>query len=287
MGPPSITRGLDSARERKASALQKEKRAYYPHLGLCIPCSGLRRNLHLCHLASKSVLSKISSLNNFLQTIADELNASVSESLSLGTSFLLAMTVSQPLFIEFSSVWGRKVAYVSTVLVFIVGTLICGCANSSTLLLVGRCVQGVGAGGPQPLAAMILADIYPIRKRSKLVAFLNIPWAVGTALGPILGGIFTDSDIGWVSEQAREVKNRLISTRDGSSGSTSLSWVSLSSGRGFSSNMIPLMGASLIGSMMWTGRGLSSSSCRPLPSSGLWYGVAQDILGNRHMSSVL
>lgn len=68
------------------------------------------------------------------------------------------------------------------------------------MLLVGRSIQGVGAGGPQPLGAMILVDLYPLRKRSKMVSYLTAPWALGTALGPVLGGIFTSSEaMGWVS----------------------------------------------------------------------------------------
>lgn len=126
----------------------------------------------------------------------------MAESLSLGTTFLLATTVTQPIFSELSHVIGRKPAYLAALAVFISGTILCGCAQDSTVLLIGRTVQGAGAGGPQALSAMILTDLFPLRQRARWVSFLNISWALGTIAGPLLGGAFTENkDIGWVSFQ--------------------------------------------------------------------------------------
>ncbi|KAH7126220.1 major facilitator superfamily domain-containing protein [Dactylonectria estremocensis] len=133
-----------------------------------------------------------------LPIIASELDASVSESLSLGTTFLLATTVSQPFFSELSHVVGRKPAYLAALTVFLGGTVICGLARSSLVLLVGRTVQGAGAGGPQALSAVILTDLFPLRKRARYVSFLNVPWAVGTIAGPLIGGAFAGNErVGW------------------------------------------------------------------------------------------
>ena len=128
------------------------------------------------------------------------LNASVSETLSFGTAFLLAMTVSQPIFTELAFVCGKKVGYLVALFVFMAGTLACGMARNSTILLIGRCIQGIGAGGPQPISAMILTDMFPGRARAQYVSYMNVSWAIGTILGPILGGVFTEGDvINWVS----------------------------------------------------------------------------------------
>ncbi|KAF7535129.1 hypothetical protein G7Z17_g13261 [Cylindrodendrum hubeiense] len=133
-----------------------------------------------------------------LPTIASELDASVSESLSLGTTFLLATTVTQPIFSELSHVVGRKPAYLTALAIFMGGTIICGCARNSIVLLVGRSVQGAGAGGPQALSAVILTDLFSLRQRARWVSFLNISWALGTIAGPLLGGAFAQNEnIGW------------------------------------------------------------------------------------------
>jgi MFS family permease len=127
------------------------------------------------------------------------LDATVSESLSLGTVFLLATTLAQPIFTELSHVVGRKPAYLSALVIFITGTIICGLAKSTAVLLAGRAVQGIGAGGPQPLAAVILTDLFPLRKRARWVTLLNVSWALGTVSGPLLGGFFAqNASIGWV-----------------------------------------------------------------------------------------
>ncbi|KAI9151858.1 MFS transporter L2 [Paramyrothecium foliicola] len=133
-----------------------------------------------------------------LPIIATDLDATASESLSLGTAFLLATTIAQPLFTEFSHVVGWKPAFLSALAISIAGSITCGCAQKTDVLLTGRIIQGIGAGGPQPLAAVILTDLFPIRERAWWISFLNIPWAIGTASGPLLGGFFTQTEaIGW------------------------------------------------------------------------------------------
>ncbi|KAI5467784.1 major facilitator superfamily domain-containing protein [Mariannaea sp. PMI_226] len=133
-----------------------------------------------------------------LPTISAELDATVSQSLGLGTSFLLSTTIAQPIYSELSHVIGRKPGYLFSLLIFIGGTIICGLARSSSLLLLGRTVQGLGAAGPQALSAMILTDLFTVRRRALFLSLLNIPWAVGTVSGPIIGGLFTEKEnIGW------------------------------------------------------------------------------------------
>ena len=84
--------------------------------------------------------------------------------------------------------------------IFISGTVLCGAAKSSIMLLAGRAVQGVGSGGPQALSGLILADMFPIRERSRWVAYQNVSWALGTIAGPLVGGaVVMNKDSDWVN----------------------------------------------------------------------------------------
>jgi MFS family permease len=134
-----------------------------------------------------------------IQALARELNASFSESLTMGSIFLLATAISQPIFAELSQVVGRRPAYIACLVIFIAGTTLCGAAKSSLMLLAGRAVQGVGSGGPQALSGLILTDMFPARKRSQSMAIQNISWALGTIAGPLVGGAVVHSkDSLWV-----------------------------------------------------------------------------------------
>jgi MFS family permease len=110
------------------------------------------------------------------------------------------MTLAQPLSSELATVTGRRPAFLVAVAVFIAGTVVCGKADTAFLLLLGRAIQGVGAGATEPVKAWILYDLFPLRTRAKWVSFLNVSWAIGTVAGPLLGGTFADNDnITWVS----------------------------------------------------------------------------------------
>ncbi|KAF7554561.1 hypothetical protein G7046_g6783 [Stylonectria norvegica] len=133
-----------------------------------------------------------------LPAIASDLDASVSLTLSLSSAFLLSLTVVGCCFAQFSNIVGRKPAYIAGILVFIGGTIMCGSTHNSLVLLIGRAVQGGGAGGTQALTPMILTDIFKPRERAKWMSYWNISWALGTISGPLLGGLFTLNDnIGW------------------------------------------------------------------------------------------
>ncbi|KAG5663338.1 hypothetical protein KAF25_001274 [Fusarium avenaceum] len=133
-----------------------------------------------------------------LPALAREIDASFSESLTMGSIFLLATAISQPIFAELSQVVGRRPAYIACLVIFITGTALCGAAKSSMMLLAGRAVQGVGSGGPQALSGLILTDMFHARKRSQTMAIQNISWALGTIAGPLVGGaIVLNKDSLW------------------------------------------------------------------------------------------
>lgn len=75
---------------------------------------------------------------------------------------------------------------------FSVGTIIASVAKDVTLLLVGRCIQGIGGGGLVGLTYVILADMVTLRERGKWMSIISLQWAVGSVIGPVIGGAFAE-----------------------------------------------------------------------------------------------
>lgn len=134
--------------------------------------------------------------NTALPTISDALNLGTSFSW-VATAFLLASTILQPLYGQLGDMWGRKYPMMVAVAVFAAGSGICGGANSGGLLIFGRIVQGLGTGGIDLFAEMILCDLIPLRRRGPYLAIKHAVFAIGTTLGPLLGGFFAEHGWRW------------------------------------------------------------------------------------------
>ncbi|PGH17157.1 hypothetical protein AJ79_01295 [Helicocarpus griseus UAMH5409] len=127
-----------------------------------------------------------------LPTIASELKGTAIETFWAGTSFLLTYAVFQPFVAVASDVFGRREVMLVSVTLFTTGTLIACLAQNFHALLAGRSIQGVGAGGVFVLGYVIITDIVPLRQRPKFTAIIQIAWAIGTILGPLVGGLFAE-----------------------------------------------------------------------------------------------
>lgn len=132
--------------------------------------------------------------NTALPTISDALNLGTKFSW-VATAFLLASTVFQPLYSQLGDMWGRKYPMMAAITIFAIGSAICAAAQSGAVLITGRIVQGLGTGGIDLFAEMILCDIVPLRKRGPYLAIKHAAFALGTTLGPLLGGVFAEH--GW------------------------------------------------------------------------------------------
>ncbi|MFC9327421.1 DHA2 family efflux MFS transporter permease subunit [Kitasatospora sp. NPDC057015] len=108
------------------------------------------------------------------------------------TAYLLAETVSTVLVGKFGDLFGRKVVFQVSAVVFIAGSVISGAANGMAVLIVGRAVQGFGGGGLMVTAMALIADVIPLRERGKYQGALGAVFGVTTVVGPTLGGLFTD-----------------------------------------------------------------------------------------------
>jgi EmrB/QacA subfamily drug resistance transporter len=105
------------------------------------------------------------------------------------SAFLLAQTVLTVVFGNLADVYGRKPIMLWGIAVFVLGSLLSGFAWSMPAMIGFRLIQGVGAGAMQPVAVVIVADLYPARERGKVQGYLASVWAISALLGPIVGAL--------------------------------------------------------------------------------------------------
>jgi EmrB/QacA subfamily drug resistance transporter len=112
------------------------------------------------------------------------------------SAYLLASTTTVPIYSKLADSHGRKPVFLFGLGLFVVGSALCGLANSMWLLIVFRTVQGLGAGAVQPISFTIAGDIFEPRQRARMQGFFSGVWGVAAIVGPAIGGLIT-STVGW------------------------------------------------------------------------------------------
>ncbi|WP_260406040.1 MDR family MFS transporter [Microbacterium sp. G2-8] len=130
-----------------------------------------------------------------LPTIVGELNG-VDHMLWVTTAYLVAATIMMPIYGKLGDLLGRKTIFLAALSVFLVGSIVGGLASDMTWLIIGRAIQGLGGGGLMILSQAIIADVVPVRERSKYMGIMGAVFGISSIAGPLLGGWFTES-IGW------------------------------------------------------------------------------------------
>jgi EmrB/QacA subfamily drug resistance transporter len=111
-------------------------------------------------------------------------------------AYFLTQGVTIPIYGRLADLFGRKVLLVVAIAIFLTGSVLCGFAHDMVALIAFRALQGIGAGGVQPIATTIVGDLFPGRERARALGYLSSVWGTAAVVGPLLGA-FLVQHVGW------------------------------------------------------------------------------------------
>jgi EmrB/QacA subfamily drug resistance transporter len=108
------------------------------------------------------------------------------------SAYLLMNAVTVLIYGKLSDLFGRKPILTFGIIVFLIGSVLCGTAESMEMLILFRLIQGIGAGAVMPIATTIVGDIYTKEERAKVQGYLSSVWGISAVSGPALGGLLVE-----------------------------------------------------------------------------------------------
>jgi EmrB/QacA subfamily drug resistance transporter len=109
------------------------------------------------------------------------------------TAYLLSSTVVGPVYGKLGDLYGRKLVLQAAIVIFLIGSALCGISQNMTELIAFRAIQGLGGGGLFVVTIAVVGDIIPPRERGRYQGFFGAVFGVSTVIGPLLGGFFVDN----------------------------------------------------------------------------------------------
>ncbi|GAA1227353.1 MFS transporter [Prauserella halophila] len=136
-------------------------------------------------------------VSNALPRIIADLEGTQSQYTWVITAMLLTSTATTPIWGKLADLFSKKLLYQLAIVIFTVGSVLGGFAESMPELITYRAVQGIGMGGLQALIQAVIAAMISPRERGRYSGYIGATFAVATVSGPLLGGIIVDSPLGW------------------------------------------------------------------------------------------
>jgi hypothetical protein len=150
----------------------------------------------LCLLSFISALD-VAIITTALPTIIADIGGA-EQYVWIANSFVVASSVIQPLVGQLANILGRRIPLIITTALFALGSGIAGGAHNVGMLIAGRTVQGVGAGGVYVLLDIVCCDLVPLRERGKYLGLMNSWSGVAAGIGPVVGGALAQRDWRWI-----------------------------------------------------------------------------------------
>ncbi len=110
----------------------------------------------------------------------------------VATAYLLTSAIVTPIYGKLGDLYGRKKIFLSSIVIFLVGSMLCGLSQSMTQLIIFRAIQGLGGGGLIALILAIIGDVVPPRQRGRYQGYFGAVFGLSSVAGPLLGGLFTE-----------------------------------------------------------------------------------------------
>jgi DHA2 family multidrug resistance protein len=131
-------------------------------------------------------------VNVALPHIRGAVGATLQEITWISTSYAVALVLVMPLTAFLGRLFGQKRVYLACLVLFLVGSFLCGTATTLTSLIIYRLLQGLGAGALQPTEQTILRQTFPPQEQAMAMALFGMAVMIGPAIGPTLGGYIVD-----------------------------------------------------------------------------------------------
>ncbi|KAF8146473.1 major facilitator superfamily domain-containing protein [Mycena galopus ATCC 62051] len=179
----------EDAHDKVATATEKVKRAkeddehIVPHNNIPLVFCALMLTSFLAALDQTIVATA-------LPTIVAQLGGGKDYSW-VGSAYLIAGAALCPAYGKLSDIFGRKQVLYPSILIFLVGSALCGAAKSMTWLILARALQGIGGGGIQQLVQVVIGDIVTLEERGTYGSFVGAMWGIAGVIGPLVGGALT------------------------------------------------------------------------------------------------